>query len=94
MRDDDLETLNNPEEELTQQTISQSSSVETIPFTVPCNNNNLCKRDDLNGSISLEKVSQSSSKELPWAWVSFNFVLLKKNRPGTEANAGRDNLLS
>ena len=69
VRDDNLETLNNPEEELTQQTMSQSSSVKTIPFTIPCNNNNLCKRDDLNGSISLEKVSQSSSKELPWAWA-------------------------
>ncbi len=41
---DNLETLNNPEEELAQQGMSQSPSVETIPFTVPCNNNNLCER--------------------------------------------------
>ena len=55
---DDLETLKNLEEKLAQQGMSQSSSVETIPFTVPCNNNTL---------ISLEKeqgISQSSSKEL------------------------------
>ena len=59
---DDIETLNKIE------VTHQSSFVETIPFNVPCNKNNVCSvRDDLENpeeEVVQQGMSQSSSVSL------------------------------